>query len=73
MSMELVTKFAPYTEEAFKEESKISLLTCSDFDWEGAHTVKIWKISTVGLNDYKRNVYEEEDITLSRYGAACMP
>lgn len=69
MSMELVTKFAPYTDEAFKEESKISLLTCSDFDWEGAHTVKIWKISTVGLNDYKRNVYEEEDITLSRYGA----
>lgn len=69
MSMELVTKFAPYTDEAFKEESKISLLTCRDFDWEGAHTVKIWKISTVGLNDYKRNVYEEEDITLSRYGA----
>lgn len=69
MSIELTKKFAPYTDEAFKEESKTSLLTNQDFDWTGAHTVAIWKISTVALNDYARNrTGEEEDANLSRYG-----
>lgn len=68
MSIALVQKFAPYTDELFKAESKLSLLTSSDFDWSGAHTVIIWKISTVAMNDYKRSVSEEDDKTLSRYG-----
>ena len=69
MSIELTKKFAPYTDEAFKEESKISLLTNQDFDWAGAHTVAIWKISTVALSDYARNrTGIEEDASLSRYG-----
>lgn len=70
MSIELTKKFAPYTDEAFKEESKTSLLTNQDFDWTGAHTVAIWKISTVELNDYARNRYELESETesISRYG-----
>ena len=55
MAIDLVTKFAPYTDEQFKNESKKSLLTNNDFDWTGAHTIKIYKISTSTMNDYKRN------------------
>ena len=55
MAIDLVKKFAPYTDEQFKNESKKSLLTNDDFDWTGAHTVKIYKISTSTMNDYKRN------------------
>ena len=72
MSVELVTKFAPYTDEIFKAESKLSLLTNTDFDWTGAHTVKVYKISTVAMNDYARNVYsgnDESAVDISRYGA----
>lgn len=69
MSIELVKKYAPYTDELFKEESKTSLLTCTDFDWTGAHTVAIWKISTAAMNDYARNVTSEAEAeSLSRYG-----
>ena len=35
MSVELTTKFAPKTDELFKAESKISLLTNTDYDWTG--------------------------------------
>ena len=55
MSVELTTKFAPQTDELFKAESKISLLTNTDFDWTGAHSIKLYKISTTPLNDYARN------------------
>lgn len=55
MAIDLVTKFAPYTDEQFRNESKKSLLTNNDFDWTGAHTIKIYKISTSTMNDYKRN------------------
>lgn len=72
MSIELVKKFAPYTDELFKAESKKSLLTNTDFDWTGAHTVMVWKVSTVGLNNYARNRYEDDPegsvASISRYG-----
>lgn len=55
MAIDLVTKFAPYTDEQFKNESKKSLLTNDDFDWTGAHTIKVYKISTSTMNDYRRN------------------
>ena len=55
MAIDLVTKFAPYTDEQFKNESKKSLLTNDDFDWTGAHTIKVYKVSTSNMNDYKRN------------------
>ena len=54
MAIDLVTKFAPYTDEMFKNESKKSLLTNNDFDWTGAHTIKIYKITTTAMNDYDR-------------------
>jgi hypothetical protein len=69
MSIALATKFAPYTDELFKAESKTSLLTNTDFDWSGAHTVSVWKISTVAMQDYARNrsAIGESD-SVSRYG-----
>ena len=69
MSITLATKFAPYTDELFKAESKTSLLTNTDFDWTGAHTVSVWKISTVAMQDYGRNrsAIGEND-SVSRYG-----
>lgn len=72
MAIELAEKFAPYTDELFKAESKLPLLTNQDFDWTGAHTVKIYKISTVQLNDYARNRFTadpESPESISRYGA----
>lgn len=71
MSMEYVTKFAPKTDELFKAESKLSLLTNTDYDWTGAHSVKVWKITTASMNDYSRNVHSEDPesvAAISRYG-----
>lgn len=65
--IELVTKFQPYVDEQFSTESKISLLTNQDFDWTGAHTVKIYKIGTGSMNDYGRSGPNGEN--WSRYGA----
>lgn len=67
MSINLVTKFMPYVDEQFTTESKKSLLTNTDFDWTGAHTIKVYKISTSGMNDYGRS--GPADGNWSRYGA----
>ena len=67
MASELVTKFAPYTDEIFHKESKKSLLTNNDFEWTGAHTVKVFKVTTSGMNDYGRNGPAVGN--WSRYGA----
>lgn len=55
MAIELVTKYLPYVDELFTQESKKSLLTNQDFAFDGANTVKIYKISTAEMNDYGRN------------------
>lgn len=68
MAINLVTKFLPYVDEQFKAESKKSLLTNNDFDWTGAHTVKVYKISTSAMNDYDRSG-SKTDTNWSRYGA----
>ncbi|WP_405725451.1 hypothetical protein [Anaerotignum sp.] len=67
MSIELTTKFAPYTDEVFAAESKTSMLTNSDYDWTGAHTIKIYKVSTSEMNDYNRSGADNGN--WSRYGA----
>ena len=54
MAIDLVEKFLPYVDEQFSTESKKSLLTNNDFTWNGAHTVKVYKISTSAMNDYDR-------------------
>ena len=78
MAIQLVTKFLPYVDEQFSTESKKSLLTNQDFDWTGAHTIKVYKVSTASMNDYARNgqvayVQNSEGETISvplpsRYG-----
>lgn len=65
MAIDLVTKFQPYTDELFKNESKRNILTNSDFSWSGAHSIKIYKVSTVKLGDYDRAGTGE---SWSRYG-----
>lgn len=67
MAITLATKFAPYTDEQFKAESKLSLITNKEFDWTGAHTVKVYKISTATMNDYGRTGPAEGN--WSRYGS----
>ena len=67
MSIDLTTKFQPYTDEQFSSESKRALLTNSDFDWTGAHTVKVYKVTTSAMNDYGRSGADEGN--WSRYGA----
>lgn len=54
MAVNLVTKFLPYVDEIFTAESKKSLLANNNFDWTGAHTVKIHKVNTVAMSDYDR-------------------
>lgn len=65
MPISLTTVFAPYTDEQFATESKKSLLTNQDFDWTGAHSIKVYKISTSEMNDYDRNGLKNQ---YSRYG-----
>lgn len=66
MAINLVTKFQPYVDEMFTTESKLSLITNKAFDWTGAHTIKVYKVTTSKMNDYKRNPVE--GFTGSRYG-----
>lgn len=67
MSIELVTKFSPHVDEQFAAESKRSLVTNEDFDWDGAHTIKVYKVTTAPMNDYGRDGAAEGN--WSRYGA----
>ena len=67
MPIDLTTKFLPYVDEMFSAESKKSLLTNQDFTWDGAHTVKVYKISTAAMSDYGRS--GPADGNWSRYGA----
>lgn len=67
MSIELVTKFAPYVDEIFTTESKKALVTNRDFSWTGAHSIKLYKISTSSMNDYNRSGADNGN--WSRYGA----
>lgn len=77
MSINLVTKFIPYVDEIFTTESKKELVTNNDFDWTGAHTVKIHKVNSVAMTDYdragakvgKKKSTTDETILWSRYGA----
>lgn len=67
MAIDLVTKYLPYVDELFAAESKKSLLTNQDFNWAGAHTVKVYKVTTAEMNDYNRSGSDTGN--WSRYGA----
>ena len=66
MSIELATKYLPYVDEVFTQDSKKSLLTNNDFSFDGAETVKLYKISTAEMNDYGRGGAQSGN--WSRYG-----
>lgn len=66
MPIELATQYLQYVDELFFAESKKSLLTNQDFDWSGAHTVKVYKVGTASMNDYGRGGPETGN--WSRYG-----
>lgn len=66
MAIELATKYLPYVDELFTKESKKDLLTNQDFSFDGADTVKIYKVSTSEMNDYGRRGAENGN--WSRYG-----
>lgn len=68
MAIELATKFLPYVDEMFTTESKKSLLTNNDFDWTGAHTVKVYKVGVSEMYDYDRSGGDSSDGRWSRYG-----
>lgn len=65
MAIELVTEFEPLVDEKFATESKKSLLTNNDFDWTGAHSINVYKVTTSPMNDYDRNAQTEN---WSRFG-----
>lgn len=65
-TISLVTTFLPLVDEKFTTESKKSLLTNNNFNWNGAHTVKVYKIGTASMNDYDRNAENADN--WSRFG-----
>ena len=66
MAIELATKYLPYVDELFSKEGKKSMLTNKDLSWTGAHTVKVYKVSTANMGDYGRSGASEGN--WSRYG-----
>lgn len=66
MAIDLVTQYLPYVDELFSTESKKSLLTNQDLSWTGAHTIKVYKVTTASMNDYARSGPAEGE--WSRYG-----
>lgn len=66
MAIELVTKFSPIVDEIFTKESKLNLLTNNDYDFIGAHAVKVYTVTTATMNDYGRSGPAEGN--WSRYG-----
>ena len=71
MAINLTTVFKGYTDELFSTESKKALITNQDFDWTGAHTVKVYKIGTSEMTDYDRlgTGVNAASGVWSRYGA----
>lgn len=55
MAIDLATQFSPHVDEEFSTESKKSLVTNSDYSWNGAHSVRVYTVSTSELHDYDRN------------------
>lgn len=55
MSIELATAYKGYVDELFTTEAKYPLVTNpAAFDWDGAQSVKIYKVTTAAMGDYGR-------------------
>ena len=55
MAIELATQFQAYTDEQFYSESKTSLVTNKDFSFDGAKTIKLYKMQSTEMEDFNRN------------------
>ena len=55
MAIELATQFQAYTDEQFYSESKTSLVTNKDFNFDGAKTIKLYKVKSTEMEDFNRN------------------
>ena len=55
MAIDLFTQYQSLVDEKFTTESKKSLVTNNDYSWTGAHSIKVYKVTTAGMNDYARN------------------
>lgn len=66
-TVNLTTVFRPLTDEKFSTASKLALVTNKDYDWSGAHTIKVYKIGTSEMTDYGRSGPDEGN--WSRFGA----
>ena len=67
MGIQLVTRYTGYVDEIFAKESKKSLVTNNDFDWTGAHMIKVYKVSDSEMTDYDRSG-TGTGVSGSRYG-----
>lgn len=55
MAIDLITQYQSLVDEKFTTESKKSLVTNNDYSWTGAHSIKVYRVTTAGMNDYARN------------------
>lgn len=55
MAIQLAEKFSALVDERFSTEAKSSLVVNKDYDFVGAHTIKIYSVGTAEMNDYGRN------------------
>ena len=68
MAINLAEKYHSYVDEILTQESKRNLIaTNNDFTFEGAGTVRIYKIGVTAMNDYGRSGVQGDN--WSRYGA----
>ncbi len=63
MAINLAEKFSSKVDERFETESKTSLVTNKDYDFIGAHSIKIYSVGVAEMGDYGRNT-----AGTSRYG-----
>jgi len=66
MPIELALQYQSAVDELFTTESKRSLLTNQDYNWSGAHSIKVYSVSTAPMTDYGRNGPDTGN--WSRYG-----
>jgi len=55
LAIDLATQFSPHVDEEFATESKKSLVSNNDYSWSGAHSIKVYTVSTSEMRDYDRH------------------
>lgn len=55
MAIQLATKYNHYVDEVMKAASKSALIAGANFEFKGAHEIRLYKIGTAPMQDYGRN------------------